>query len=103
MREGDDGLAIDADNLCLALRVEFQEAAPEAEAGVVDEVIDLDPELLDLGRQLGRLGDEIALDHVCRGGELLGELLEAVLAAGDQDQVVAAGRELAGELLADAR
>ena len=52
---------------------------------------------------VGGVGDEVALDHVGRGRELLGELFEAVLAAGDQDQVVAATGELSGEFLADAR
>ena len=84
-------------------RVELEEAAAEAEAGVVDQQVHVDAELLDLARELGRLGGEVAVDDVGRGRELLGELLEPVLAAGDQDQVVAAAGELAGELLADAR
>jgi len=36
------------------------------------------------------------------GLQLLGEGVQALLAAGDQDEVDAAGGELAGELLADA-
>ena len=66
-----------------------------AEAGVVDQEVDVDAELGDLVGQLRRLGPEVALDHVGRGRELLRELLEAVLAAGDEDQVAAAPRRAA--------
>ena len=62
--EGDDGLAVDADHLGLALDRELREAAAKAEAGVVDQQVDLDAELLDLARQLRGLGAEVAGDDV---------------------------------------
>ena len=54
--EGDDRLAVDADHLGLALGIELEEAAAEAEAGVVDQQVDVDAELGDLAGQLRRLG-----------------------------------------------
>ncbi len=98
----DDGLAIEAHHFSLPVRVEVGEVAAHAEAGVVDEQVHVYAELLNLARQLRGLGGEVAVDHVSGGGHLLGELLEPVLAAGHEDQVVAACRELPGELLPDA-
>ena len=40
--------------------------------------------------------------HAVGGGELGGDLVQAILAPGDQDQVVAAGGQLAGDRGADA-
>ena len=74
-----------------------------AEAGVVDQQLDLDTELGDPGGQRGGVGAEVAAEHAGLGGQLGGERLEAVGAAGDEDEVVAARGELAGELLADSR
>ena len=78
-----------------------------AKPGVVDEDLDVEPERLDLGRQLlarGRLtevaGDGLGADPVV-GFELLGELVEPVLAPRDEHETVAAGGELAGDLGAD--
>ena len=92
------------DLLGVARRVVVEERARGAEAGVVDQQVDLDSELRDLVAQRGGLGREVAGDQ--RGpsvGSSAGELLQPVGAAGDQDQVVAAGGELAGELFADSR
>ena len=69
--------------------------------GVVDQQVDLDAELGDPRGQRGRVGSEVAAEDVGGGGQLGGERLEAVGAAGDEDEVVAALGELAGELLAD--
>ena len=101
--EGDDGLAVDPDHLGLALGVELEEAAAQTEAGVVHQQVHVDPELFDLAGKLRGLGSEVALDHVGRRRELLRQLLEPVLSARDQDQVVAPRGELPRELLADAR
>jgi hypothetical protein len=49
------------------------------------------------------LAREVAGHDVRGPGELLGEGSEAVLTAGDQDQIVAPRRELARELLSDPR
>ena len=59
----------------------------------------LDPGQVGAVGQVG--GQHLDLDAV-GGAQLGGGLLQPVLVAGDQDQVVAAGRELAGEAVADA-
>ena len=101
--EDHDGLAVDPDHLGLALDGKVGEAAAEAEAGVVDEQVDLDTELVDLALQLPRVDSQVVDDHV--GGDRQGvrERLEAVGATGDQDELVAPLGELPGELLADPR
>ena len=58
--EGDDRLAVDPDHLGLALGVEVQEAAAEAEAGVVDQEVDVDAELRDLA---GSFAASVARSH----------------------------------------
>ena len=89
--------------LGVARRVVLQERAGGAEAGVVDQQLDLDAELGDPLRQRRRVGGEVAGDDVRVGRKLGGEALQAVGPAGDQHQVVPAGGELAGELLANSR
>ena len=68
--EGDDRLAVDANHLGLALGVELEEAAAEAEAGVVDQQVHITPSFSTSSGKLGRVGDEVALDDVRRGREL---------------------------------
>ena len=99
--EPDHCLAVDAHHLGLPHRVELEEAAAESEAGVVDKQVHVGAELLHPAGQLFRLEGEVALDDIGRGGDLLGELLEPVLSAGHQDQLVAAPGELARKLIAD--
>ena len=93
----------------LAFGVGEMKRAPGGEAGVVDEDVDLESERRDpRGQPLarGRLG-EIAAErlgaHRVLGGDLRGDLLEAVLAPGDEDDAVAATGELVGDRGADAR
>jgi len=57
-------LAVDADHLRLAPGVEVGEVPAQAEAGVVDEQVDVDAELGDLAGKLLGFGAEIARDHV---------------------------------------
>ena len=61
------------------------------------------PSFVDLLLERGGVVGEVALNDVGLGVELLGEGLEAVLPAGDEDQLVTSFGELARELLADAR
>ena len=59
--EHDDRLAVDPHHLGVAaLGSIVDEAAVGAEAGVVDEQVDLDAELGDLGRERGGVGAEVA-------------------------------------------
>ena len=101
--QGHHRLAVDPHHLGLALDRELAEAPAQPEAGVVDQQVHLDAELLDPAEQLGGLAGEVAGDDVCGGREPVGELPQALLAAGDEHQLVAAGGELPRELLADAR
>ena len=107
--EVDERLAVERDHRGEARGIRAVDRARAAEAGVVDEDLDVEPKRLDLrqhlvaagvGAEVG--GDVLGADAV-RLVELLGERLQAILAAGDEGHAVAAGGELAGDLLADAR
>src|SRR5439155_21800565 len=72
------------------------------------EHVHLESELRDAGRERARLLGllQIAHEHLGshpRGTELLGQGLKPIGPSRDQREVVAAVRELAGELLSDAR
>ena len=96
-----------ADLFEFSLGVRLVKCAVRGEARVVDEDLDLEPERLDLGRQLlarGRLtevaGDGLGANPVV-GFEILGELVEPVLAPRDEHEIVAARGQFTGELGAD--
>jgi hypothetical protein len=101
--ERDDGLAVDAHLLDLAVSVELHEASVGAEPGVVDEQVDAEPEVGDLAGKRASLGGEVAGNDMGGAVKALGEGLEPIAATGDEDEVVPAGGELAGELLTDPR
>ncbi len=103
MGEGHDRLAVEPDLLRVARRIVVEEGAGGAEAGVVDQQADVDAELRDLFPQGGGLGRQVAGDRLGGGGQVLGESLQPVRAPGDQDQLPAAGCELAGKLFPDSR
>ncbi len=73
--EDDDRLAVDPDHLRLALGGELGEAAAEAEAGVVDQEVDVGAEGRDLPGELVGVRAEIAGDDVGGDRELVGQLL----------------------------
>ena len=101
MGEDDDGLAVDAHLLDLALEVEVDEVSVGAEACVIDQQVDVGPELGDLAYERAGLGGEVTGDDLGGPGELAGELLEALATPRDPAQGVAAVGELARELLSD--
>src|SRR3954451_14544385 len=103
MAERYDSLAVEAHLLGLACGVVLDERAGGAEAGVVDEEIDLDPQLVDPLGERCCIGGEIAGDHLGVGGELASKALEAIGSAGHQDEIVAASGELARKLFANSR
>src|SRR5205085_2295908 len=99
--QDDDRLAVEPDLLGVPFGVVLDERPRGAEAGAVDEKINIRTEISDLGLERGGVGCKIAL-HRSRGGrEVPGERLEAVRPARDQEELVAALCELAGELLTD--
>ena len=110
-RAGDlvHGLDVEADHLGLLLEVVVEEVAEVAEAGVVADADDLALarlQLLDRAAARGGAAEVAGLDvgvDVVGLAQLVGELLEALAAAGDERDVVAAVGELAGDLGADAR
>ena len=89
------------------LRIELDELAVAAEAGVVDQQLErrrrgARRHRLDAGRR-GEVGDQnLDLDLV-RGGETLGQRLQPLAPPGDDDQIMARLGELDGERLSDAR
>src|SRR5215469_4375131 len=97
------GGAVDLDHFELASEVAFVEAAIGAEAGVVDEKFDFEGfgvgERADLGGG-GRIceigGKNFNFDSV-RGTQVDGEGVEAVFAAGGDDEVCVCGSEFFGE------
>ena len=103
---GSDGAAevgqrsdVEVDHLALALRVELGKAADQAETGVVDEELDGLAVRLDVGHQLGRGIRLRQIDRHRPGvAELLGQLVEPLLAPRGKDQPMAALRQLAREL-----
>ncbi len=80
-----------------------------AEAGVVDQDLDVQAERLDLREHLlaarirAEVGGDVLSAHAVRPVELLGQGLQAILAPGHEGHAVAAGCKLAGDLLADPR
>ena len=101
--EGDDRLAVEPDLLGVARRVVLEERAGGAEAGVVDEQADVDAELLDLSGSEPAPSARSQATTWASVGSSAGELLQAVGAAGDKDDVVAPRGELARELFANSR
>ena len=96
------------DLLELARGIGLMKGAAGGKAGVVDEDLDIEPERRRCGP--GAAAREAALPRSqpivsarmpWLGGELCGELVEPVLAPGDEHEVVAAAGELAGDLGAD--
>ena len=79
-------------------------SAAQAEAGVVDEEVDVDAELLDLARAASAASvAEVAGDHLGVVGKAAGELRRAGPCGGRRGSARAALGELPRELLADSR
>ena len=91
--------AIQVDHLPLPLAVQLGETAGEAEAGVVDEQVDMLAVRRKIGHQpVDRAGQaQIGAD---RAGvaELGRQRVEPILAAGDEDQPLALRRQLARKI-----
>src|SRR5262245_210205 len=102
-------LDVEADHRQIPLVVAGGEVPLAAEAGVVDEDLDVPARGSDLLDQPGALGGirEVAGDHLRLAAEvardLLGEAPEALLAPRGESQVQPAAGELARDLGADAR
>jgi hypothetical protein len=100
---------LDGHHSHLALERQLVKVAQEPEARVVADADDLelaDSHPLDQGGAGSAVAEVARLDvdaHVACGAQLAGELVEALLAARAERQVVAALRELARELGADPR
>ena len=103
MRQRDQRLAVKPHLFGLSSGVYRGEAPMRAKAGVVDEQVDLQAEVGDPARQRRRVVDEIAGDHVRGPRQLRCHLLHELGPSGDEDDLVAPGRELLGELGADSR
>ena len=99
--EADGGEDVEAVHLHLAVEGGFVEEAFGAEAGVVDEEVGAGGFKAGGDAFEGGLGGEV-FDEGIGVAELGGELAEAVLAAGDEKEIVAAGAQLPRELRADA-
>ena len=100
--EGDDRLAVDADLLRVASASSISTKGPWVpKPALLTSRSIVEAERVDLARGSCGVGAEVAGDDVGVGRQLGGELLEPVGTAGDEDEVVAARRELAGELFAD--
>src|SRR5690606_32484806 len=78
------------------------------QSGVVDQHVNVQALLVGVsqdrcrGGGVGEVGGEDLTSDLVLFGELGGEVVEAVGAAGDQQQLVAAGGQVAGERRADA-
>ena len=97
---------MDGDQRVGHLRIELDEAAVATDAGVVDQEIERRGggavgDGVD-ARVAGQIGDQDFDLGLVRGAEALGERLQPIAAAGDDDEVVAAGRQLLGKGLSDA-
>lgn len=103
-----EGFDVEAEELEVAVDVGLVEGAMDGEAGVVDEIVDLDAALGELAEEFsGRAADGKVEgygvnDGSVFGGEVLGAFLEFGLSAGDEDEIMAVGGEDAGEFVADA-
>src|SRR5690606_34626693 len=99
--------AIELDGLFVLVERAIEEGAVSANAGVVDQDLDgLSARGRTFKNLMGRFRsakiDAVVLDvHAVLGLELLRELLEAILPTGNQDDVRAALRKLAGHVLAN--
>ena len=87
----------------------FVDVAEDAEAGVVDEQVDLAALLLGEGEDLGGGfrasqvgGEDLRIDSVFRG-EIRGEFLQAVDPAGSEDEVRPGSGQVLGQGPTDAR
>ena len=105
--ERDDRLDQHPDLLELAVGVGLVERPAGGKAGVVDQDLDVEAELGDLTREprarrgLGEVaGDRLGADAVGVGSSSASGV-EAILAAGDEHEAVAARGELAGDRAAD--
>src|SRR5205809_6342737 len=103
MGEMKDGGAIDLNHVEEEALIDGGERAVGAEAGVVDEDIDVETTVSREGEDsfrrvgLGEIGGEDFGADFVGGGESLRERLQAIGAAGRQDEVCAAGSEFCGE------
>ena len=109
MGKRDQRAAVEIDHAELPGGVTVSERALDAEAGVVDEVVDRQPGGGDVGQQPSRRGrvrevggEEVNGNAVLRP-ELGGERLQPVGPARGEDQGFAPGGERAGEAFAQAR
>ncbi len=106
--EVDEGDHVDHQLVVVALPVDGLERAAGAEAGVVDQEVHGEAPVGEFGADTaGGVGSGEVLDQDVGGdavglAEALGEVVQAVGGAGDQDEVVAARGELGGELGAEA-
>ena len=100
--EGDD---VDVHDGRLAFEVEFVEQALVPEPGVVDEQVDgnrcVAQAVLD-ARHAARVG-EVGDQHLARHLDFGCQRIESSLVTGDDHQLRAVGRELAGDLAPDPR
>ena len=107
--ERDDRLAVGGDHRRLLGLVELGEAPAAAVAGVVDQHLDGQPAAVELAVQaaaaarVGDVGADRLGAHAVGVGELLGQLDQPVLAAGDERHAVAALGQPARQLRADPR
>ena len=102
--QGDDGLAVDPHLLGVAPADRAPGSGPEVpKPALLTSRSTSTPSSATRSGSAAASRGEVAGDDVRVGRKLGGEALQAVGAAGDQDQVVAAGGELAGELFADSR
>ena len=90
MRERDERLAVQPHQLGLALGVDLREAAVGAEAGVVHENVDLEPERGHLAGERGGIVCDVARHDVTATLQPGCELPQPILAAGDEDDLVPA-------------
>ena len=105
MAELGQGADVEVDHLAQPIERPLGELAGEAEAGIVDQGVDVEPLGLQLGDQAGggaRFG-EIGGEDMDVAAELGLQRLEPVAAASDQRQRLAARRALAREFGAEPR
>ena len=104
-----DRLDIEPDQGQLAVAIEPGEAAVGADARVVDEDLDIEPELLDLCGEpvalarVGKIGDDDLGPDPVLARQFSGEIAKVLLAPRDQDDAVPAAGEAAGDLYSDPR
>ena len=108
MGQRDQRLDVDAYLSDLALEAAGGERAVGAEAGVVHQQVHFEAAFRDPRRKRADRVRRLKVCHLHLGthgkrAKLCGECVQALATAGDQHEVVAAGGELAGELLPDPR